>query len=106
MRTSSRRLLTQKAASGAWLQLRSTCRAAAWYQRQKESARFGPPGAAGAAVKAATGLPTVAVGLITEFEQAEAIVGTGDADMVAIARAHPVRPALGRGTPPRIPERA
>jgi 2,4-dienoyl-CoA reductase-like NADH-dependent reductase (Old Yellow Enzyme family) len=26
------------------------------------------------------------VGLITEFEQAEAIVGTGDADMVALAR--------------------
>jgi 2,4-dienoyl-CoA reductase-like NADH-dependent reductase (Old Yellow Enzyme family) len=39
------------------------------------------------AVKAATGLPVVAVGLITEFEQAEAIVGTGDADLVAIARA-------------------
>jgi len=27
------------------------------------------------------------VGLITEFEQAEQIVGTGDADLVAIARA-------------------
>jgi 2,4-dienoyl-CoA reductase-like NADH-dependent reductase (Old Yellow Enzyme family) len=39
------------------------------------------------AVKTATALPVVAVGLITEFEQAEAIVGTGDADMVAIARA-------------------
>jgi 2,4-dienoyl-CoA reductase-like NADH-dependent reductase (Old Yellow Enzyme family) len=39
------------------------------------------------AVKAATRMPVVAVGLITEFEQAEAIVGTGDADLVAIARA-------------------
>jgi 2,4-dienoyl-CoA reductase-like NADH-dependent reductase (Old Yellow Enzyme family) len=39
------------------------------------------------ALKAATPLPVVAVGLITEFEQAEAIVGTGDADLIAIARA-------------------
>jgi 2,4-dienoyl-CoA reductase-like NADH-dependent reductase (Old Yellow Enzyme family) len=39
------------------------------------------------AVKAATNLPTVAVGLITEFDQAEAIVAAGDADLVAIARA-------------------
>jgi 2,4-dienoyl-CoA reductase-like NADH-dependent reductase (Old Yellow Enzyme family) len=39
------------------------------------------------AVKAATRLPVVAVGLITEFEQAEAIVGTGDADLIALARA-------------------
>jgi 2,4-dienoyl-CoA reductase-like NADH-dependent reductase (Old Yellow Enzyme family) len=37
-------------------------------------------------VKAATKLPTIAVGLITGFEQAEAIVGTGDADFIAIAR--------------------
>ena len=28
----------------------------------------------------------VAVGLITEFEQAEAIIATGDADFVALAR--------------------
>jgi 2,4-dienoyl-CoA reductase-like NADH-dependent reductase (Old Yellow Enzyme family) len=39
------------------------------------------------AVKAATSMPVVAVGLITEFDQAEAIVGTGDADLVALARA-------------------
>lgn len=38
------------------------------------------------AVKSAVDLPTVAVGLITGFEQAEAIVGTGDADFVALAR--------------------
>ena len=38
------------------------------------------------AVKTATELPVIAVGLITEFEQAEAIVGTGDADMIALAR--------------------
>jgi len=39
------------------------------------------------AVKRATALPVVAVGLITDYEQAEAIVGTGDADLVALARA-------------------
>lgn len=39
------------------------------------------------AVKQATKLPVIAVGLITEFEQAEAIVSTGDADMIALARA-------------------
>ena len=38
------------------------------------------------AVKAAVGVPVVAVGLITDFEQAEAIVGTGDADLIALAR--------------------
>ncbi len=39
------------------------------------------------AVKAAVRMPVVAVGLITGYEQAEAIVGTGDADLVALARA-------------------
>jgi 2,4-dienoyl-CoA reductase-like NADH-dependent reductase (Old Yellow Enzyme family) len=38
-------------------------------------------------VKTSVGMPVVAVGLITEFEQAEGIVLTGDADLVAIARA-------------------
>ncbi len=38
------------------------------------------------AVKQAVGIPVVAVGLITDYEQAEAIVGTGDADMIALAR--------------------
>jgi 2,4-dienoyl-CoA reductase-like NADH-dependent reductase (Old Yellow Enzyme family) len=38
------------------------------------------------AVKHAVDIPVVAVGMITEFEQAEAIVGTGDADLVALAR--------------------
>jgi 2,4-dienoyl-CoA reductase-like NADH-dependent reductase (Old Yellow Enzyme family) len=38
------------------------------------------------AVKAATTLPTIAVGLITGYDQAEAIVATGDADCVALAR--------------------
>jgi 2,4-dienoyl-CoA reductase-like NADH-dependent reductase (Old Yellow Enzyme family) len=38
------------------------------------------------AVKQAVNMPVVAVGLITDFEQAEAIVGTGDADLVALAR--------------------
>ena len=37
-------------------------------------------------VKEAVGIPVVAVGLITGFEQAEAIVASGDADAVALAR--------------------
>lgn len=38
------------------------------------------------AVKQAVSMPVVAVGLITEPEHAEAIVATGDADLVALAR--------------------
>jgi 2,4-dienoyl-CoA reductase-like NADH-dependent reductase (Old Yellow Enzyme family) len=38
------------------------------------------------AVKAATRMPVIAVGLITAFDQAEAIVATGDADLIALAR--------------------
>jgi 2,4-dienoyl-CoA reductase-like NADH-dependent reductase (Old Yellow Enzyme family) len=38
------------------------------------------------AVKAAVGMPVVAVGLITGYEQAEAIVNTGDADFISLAR--------------------
>jgi 2,4-dienoyl-CoA reductase-like NADH-dependent reductase (Old Yellow Enzyme family) len=38
------------------------------------------------AVKRATHMPVIAVGLITQFEQAEAVVGTGDADLIALAR--------------------
>ncbi len=37
-------------------------------------------------VKEEVSMPVVAVGLITEPEQAEAIVATGDADMIALAR--------------------
>jgi 2,4-dienoyl-CoA reductase-like NADH-dependent reductase (Old Yellow Enzyme family) len=37
-------------------------------------------------VKAVTNMPVIAVGLITDYEQAEAIIGTGDADLVALAR--------------------
>jgi 2,4-dienoyl-CoA reductase-like NADH-dependent reductase (Old Yellow Enzyme family) len=39
------------------------------------------------AVKSAVNIPVVAVGLITDVEQAEAIIGTGDADLIALARA-------------------
>lgn len=38
------------------------------------------------AVKAETKMPVVAVGLITGYEQAEAIVANGEADMIALAR--------------------
>ena len=40
-----------------------------------------------ARIRYETGLPTIGVGLITEPEHAEAIVASGDADMVALARA-------------------
>ena len=39
------------------------------------------------AVKQAVGIPVIAVGLITAFDQAEAILAAGDADLIAIARA-------------------
>ncbi|MBB3594144.1 2,4-dienoyl-CoA reductase-like NADH-dependent reductase (Old Yellow Enzyme family) [Rhizobium sp. BK529] len=39
------------------------------------------------AIKGAVKMPVVAVGLITEPTQAEAIVATGDADLIALARA-------------------
>jgi len=38
------------------------------------------------AVKQAVDVPVVAVGLITNAEQAEAIIATGDADLIALAR--------------------
>jgi len=38
-------------------------------------------------IKAETGLPTIAVGLITEPQQAEAILAAGDADAIGLARA-------------------
>jgi 2,4-dienoyl-CoA reductase-like NADH-dependent reductase (Old Yellow Enzyme family) len=40
-----------------------------------------------AKIKATTSMPTIGVGLITEPKQAETIVQTGQADMVALARA-------------------
>ncbi|MBM0107789.1 NADH:flavin oxidoreductase/NADH oxidase [Steroidobacter sp. S1-65] len=39
------------------------------------------------AVKAAVKMPVIAVGLISEFEHAEAVLVAGDADMIALARA-------------------
>lgn len=38
-------------------------------------------------LRAQTGLPTIAVGLVTEPEQAEAIIARGQADLVALGRA-------------------
>ncbi|HEX4883483.1 MAG TPA: NADH:flavin oxidoreductase/NADH oxidase [Casimicrobiaceae bacterium] len=54
---------------------------------QKIDARPGYQVPFARAVRAASGLPTIAVGLITEPAQAEAIVAGGDADLVALARA-------------------
>ena len=39
------------------------------------------------AIRQATSIPTVAVGLITDAEQANAIIKSHDADLVALARA-------------------
>jgi 2,4-dienoyl-CoA reductase-like NADH-dependent reductase (Old Yellow Enzyme family) len=47
------------------------------------------------AIKEATGLTTIAVGLITEAKQAEEIVASGKADMVALARAMLYDPRWG-----------
>ena len=46
-------------------------------------------------VKAATGIPTITVGLITEPQQAEDILQTGDADLIAFARAFLYKPRWG-----------
>ncbi len=46
-------------------------------------------------VKQKTGLPTIAVGLITDPQQANDIVARGDADLVALARAFLYKPRWG-----------
>jgi len=47
------------------------------------------------AIREATGMVTTAVGLITEPQQAEAILQAGDADLVALARAFLYEPRWG-----------
>jgi 2,4-dienoyl-CoA reductase-like NADH-dependent reductase (Old Yellow Enzyme family) len=47
------------------------------------------------AVRAATGMVTTAVGLITDAAQAEAILQAGDADLIALARAFLYEPRWG-----------
>ena len=37
-------------------------------------------------IKKATGLPAIAVGKLSDFEMANAVIGNEDADMVAIGR--------------------
>ena len=49
-----------------------------------------------AAIRKAVDIPVMAVGLITEADQAESIVANGEADMVAIARAVMDDPNWGR----------
>ncbi|NVO07389.1 MAG: NADH:flavin oxidoreductase/NADH oxidase [Rhodoferax sp.] len=46
-------------------------------------------------IRAATGMLTTAVGLITEPQQAEAILQAGDADLIALARAFLYQPRWG-----------
>ena len=55
--------------------------------RQKIPIGPGYQVALAAQLKRETGVPTIAVGLITEAEQAEAVVAEGQADLVALARA-------------------
>ena len=60
-------------------------------QRRRVAAAEDPgraelPGAFAAEIKRRVGMPTIAVGLITEAAQAEEIVASGQADMVALAR--------------------
>lgn len=47
------------------------------------------------AIRAATGMVTTSVGLITEAQQAEAILKAGDADLIALARAFLYQPRWG-----------
>jgi len=47
------------------------------------------------AIRQATGMHTTAVGLITEAQQAEAILQAGDADLIALARAFLYQPRWG-----------
>jgi NADPH2 dehydrogenase len=47
------------------------------------------------AIRAATGMATTAVGLITEPAEAEAVLQAGDADLVALARAFLYQPRWG-----------
>jgi 2,4-dienoyl-CoA reductase-like NADH-dependent reductase (Old Yellow Enzyme family) len=60
-------------------------------------------------IRKETGIATIAIGLITEAEQAEKIVAEGKADMVALARGFLWDPrwawhaALGLGATPQIP---
>jgi len=54
---------------------------------QKIPAQPGYQVAFAARIKRETGLPTIAVGLITDAHQADAIIAQGEADMVALARA-------------------
>ena len=46
-------------------------------------------------VRRACGLTTIAVGLITEAQQAEAVLQRGDADLIALARAFLYQPRWG-----------
>lgn len=47
------------------------------------------------AIRAATGMVTTSVGLITEAQQAESILQAGDADLIALARAFLYQPRWG-----------
>jgi len=46
-------------------------------------------------IRAASGMATMAVGMITEAQQAEAILQAGDADLIALARAYLYQPRWG-----------
>ena len=73
---------------------RFTCRAAGSRRAQKIPVAPGYQVPLARPLKAEVGLPTIAVGLITEAEQAEAIIANGDADRGRARPRHAVRPAL------------
>jgi NADPH2 dehydrogenase len=74
---------TLQAAGAAWLDISS----GGVSTRQQIPLGPGYQVPLAAAVKQGVGLPTMAVGLITEAAQAEAIVADGQADMIALGRA-------------------
>ena len=70
----------------AWAARRSTSRAAVWRRIRQIEIKPGYQVHFAKRVKAEVGLPTIAVGLITDPEQAEAIIANGEADAIALAR--------------------
>ncbi len=46
-------------------------------------------------IRAGTGMPTIAVGMLTEAQQVEAILQNGEADLIALARAFLYQPRWG-----------
>ncbi len=85
--TSTTRVALRAGAARRAAARRSMCRAAACRRSRRSSSAPATRCRSRSACKAEVGLPTIAVGLITEAEQAETIIANGEADAVALARA-------------------